>query len=172
MKFIYSNKCTAYCSPGHPESPERVKIIYDFLKLKGAEFVEPLPCSKQDILLAHTPDLLHNVREGQFIDPDTPALANIYEYARLATGGAILASEVLGFSIMRPPGHHAGKNYLGGFCYFKSGPLYLILIVITEMGLRIYLRATSKFYMSLYIDMDSFTQAQVKNHTIILKIIP
>lgn len=24
------------------------------------------------------------------------------------------------FSLSRPPGHHAGKNFLGGFCYFNS----------------------------------------------------
>lgn len=120
MKFVYSDKCTEYYSPGHPETPNRVKGIYDFLTLKGEKFIVPQPCSEEDVLLVHTLDLLHNVREGQFIDPDTPALPNIYEYARLAVGGAIIASEVLGFSIMRPPGHHAGKNYLGGFCYFNN----------------------------------------------------
>ncbi|MBS7633178.1 histone deacetylase family protein, partial [Candidatus Bathyarchaeota archaeon] len=59
-------------------------------------------------------------------DPDTPAYDNIYEFARLSAGGAILAAKVGGFSIMRPPGHHAGRSgaalgaYTRGFCYFNN----------------------------------------------------
>jgi len=59
-------------------------------------------------------------------DVDTPAYENIYEYARLSAGGAILASKVNGFSLMRPPGHHVGRNgaalgaYTRGFCYLNN----------------------------------------------------
>jgi len=28
--------------------------------------------------------------------------------------------EIQGLSIIEPPGHHAGKNFLGGFCYFNN----------------------------------------------------
>ena len=59
-------------------------------------------------------------------DVDTPTYENIYEYAKLAAGGAILAAKVNGFSLMRPPGHHAGRNgaalgaYTRGFCYLNN----------------------------------------------------
>jgi len=59
-------------------------------------------------------------------DPDTPAYKGIYEVARLASGAAIMAAKVKGFSLMRPPGHHAGRNgtALGvstqGFCYLNN----------------------------------------------------
>lgn len=129
MEFVFSDKCLEYCSPGHPESPDRVRVIYEFLKSKGTKFLEPSLCSEEDILLVHTPGLLDKVRSGRFFDLDTPVLPGIYEYARLSVGGAIMASVVLGFSIMRPPGHHATKNHLGGFCYFNN-----IAIAIKKLG--------------------------------------
>jgi|GEM_PF-147224 len=53
-------------------------------------------------------------------------LVTMFEYASLSAGGAILAARVGGFSLMRPPGHHAGiaGSALGastrGFCYFNN----------------------------------------------------
>lgn len=121
--------------PGHPESPERVKGIYELLKLKIG-FEEPELCEEEDILRVHDDELLDKVKRGIFFDPDTPVLPNIYEHARRAAGGAILASEITirgdtGFSIMRPPGHHAGKFSVGGFCYFNN-----IAIAISRLGKR------------------------------------
>ncbi len=71
-------------------------------------------------------DLIKNARAGSYLDGDTPVPENIYEYANLSAGGAILAAREKGFSLMRPPGHHAGRNgkALGaatlGFCYFNN----------------------------------------------------
>jgi acetoin utilization deacetylase AcuC-like enzyme len=78
------------------------------------------------LLKAHDMDYVWNLKKGLVEDPDTPAYDNIYEFARLSTGGAILAAEVGGFSIMRPPGHHCGKSgaalgaYTRGFCYLNN----------------------------------------------------
>ncbi|MDI6840258.1 MAG: histone deacetylase [bacterium] len=136
MKFIFSSKCLEYGATGHPESPHRVARIYNFLHSKGFDFIEPSSCTKADILLAHTQDLLSKVILGNFFDPDTPSLPNIYEYAKLSVGGALKAMQLsltgdIGFSIMRPPGHHAGKNFLCGFCYFNN-----IAIAINHAGMR------------------------------------
>jgi acetoin utilization deacetylase AcuC-like enzyme len=131
MQFIFSEKCLEYESPGHPENPARVAAIYNLLKSKEAALIEPLPCAEEDILSVHAQDLLNNVKKASFFDPDTPALPDIYEHARLSAGGAILASQTLGFSVMRPPGHHAQKNHLGGFCYFNN-----IAIAIKSLGKR------------------------------------
>jgi len=45
--------------------------------------------------------------------------------ARLAWQGAglILAGEKLVYSINRPPGHHAGPDYIGGYCYLNNAAL-------------------------------------------------
>jgi len=125
MKIFFSERCLKYSQPGHPESPARVQSTYQYLKEKGFEFIEPAPCTEEDILLAHTSTLLDEVKGGSFYDLDTPALPGIFEYARLSAGSAIEAARVClegekTFSLMRPPGHHATKNNLGGFCYFNN----------------------------------------------------
>lgn len=125
MKIFFSEKCLKYFQMGHPESPARVQSTYRFLKDKGFEFIEPLPCGDDDILLAHSEQLLNEVKSGRFFDLDTPALPNIFEYAKLSAGSAIMSAEAClngenAFSLMRPPGHHATRDTLGGFCYFNN----------------------------------------------------
>ena len=132
MKIIYSERCLEFAEPGHPESPERVRRAAAYLRLSGRyEFLEPEPASEQDLLLVHTPRLIESVKGRTFFDYDSPAYPGIYDYARLAVGGAILASRVGGLSLMRPPGHHAGKDFLGGFCYFNN-----IAVAVRKSGKR------------------------------------
>ena len=124
-KIIFSEKCLGYGS-WHIEGPERVRKAHEILKEKGYEFLTPEPASEEDLLKAHDTDYVWNLKKGLVEDPDTPAYDNIYEFARLSAGGAILAAKVNGFSIMRPPGHHCGKNgaalgaYTRGFCYLNN----------------------------------------------------
>ncbi|MBI4844726.1 MAG: histone deacetylase [Nitrospirae bacterium] len=125
MKIFFSSQCLKYSSPGHPESPARVNSTHRFLAEKGYSFTEPSPCSDDDILAAHSRALLERVRSGDFFDLDTPSLPNIFEIAKLSVGGAIEAATHClegekAFSLMRPPGHHATRENLGGFCYFNN----------------------------------------------------
>ncbi|RJQ19369.1 MAG: histone deacetylase [Nitrospiraceae bacterium] len=126
MRIFYSPKCLEYSLPGHPESPERVSATYNYLKGKWVEFIVPGPCSDEDILLAHTPELLDSVRKEKFIDFDTPSFPGIFDIAKLSAGSAVnaamhcLTTGEKTFSLMRPPGHHATRSNLGGFCYFNN----------------------------------------------------
>lgn len=99
------------------ESPDRVTEI--FYKIRdAADFVEPEPCADTDLLLCHTDKLVEIVRKS-----------NVYDVAKLAAGGAIKAAEIAlakpSFALVRPPGHHAGRNFNGGFCYFNNMALAL-----------------------------------------------
>ena len=123
--IIYSEKCLGYGS-WHIEGPQRIKKAHEILVEKGYSFLEPQPASEEDLFCAHDVDYIWNLKKSLVEDSDTPAYPNIYEYARLSAGGALLASQVNGFSLMRPPGHHAGRNgaALGastrGFCYINN----------------------------------------------------
>jgi acetoin utilization deacetylase AcuC-like enzyme len=133
-KVVYSEKCLGY-GTWHIEGPQRVKIAHDILKGKGYEFLKPTPASEECLLAVHDADYLFNLKKGLVADADTPAYDNIYEFARLSAGGALLASKISGFSLMRPPGHHLGRNgaALGslsrGFCYLNN-----IAIAVKELG--------------------------------------
>jgi acetoin utilization deacetylase AcuC-like enzyme len=124
-KIVYSERCLGY-GTWHIEGPQRVKVAHDVLQTKGYEFVEPIPADDWELLDVHDAEYLFNVKKGLVEDPDTPAYDKIFEYARLSAGGALLASKINGFSIMRPPGHHAGRNgaalgaYTRGFCYLNN----------------------------------------------------
>jgi len=126
MKVFFSKECLNYNQPGHPESPERVEGTYRHLIGLGYEFLDPEPCEEDDILLAHSPELLERVKGGNFFDFDTPAYPGIFDIAMLSAGSAVCAMRYTvenrekTFSLMRPPGHHATRNNLGGFCYFNN----------------------------------------------------
>jgi len=132
-KVIYSEKSLGY-GTWHIEGPQRVKTAHDILKSKGYEFCTPTPADEDDLFAVHDPEYIWQVKKGLVEDSDTPAYDNIYEFARLSVGGALLASKVNGFSLMRPPGHHVGRNgaalgvYTRGFCYFNN-----IAIAVKEL---------------------------------------
>ncbi|MFO7974273.1 MAG: histone deacetylase family protein [Candidatus Hydrogenedentota bacterium] len=67
------------------------------------------------------------VQAGYYcLDADTPLYRNAYIAARDAADAAltaadeILAGRRLAYGVCRPPGHHAGKRFFGGFCYFNN----------------------------------------------------
>jgi len=115
MKIIFHPKVLEY--QGTLGNPQRLIHTHNFLKDKY-KFIKPEIKIKQPIV--HTKELIEKVKQRNFFEPDSPAYENIYDYAILAINGAIKAQEIQGFSLIEPPGHHAGKNFLGGFCYFNN----------------------------------------------------
>ncbi|MCW4016723.1 MAG: histone deacetylase [Candidatus Bathyarchaeota archaeon] len=128
MKIVFSERCLEYNWVGHIERPERVRIAIEILRERH-NFVEPKPASHQDLLSVHTSEYVDHIKNAQaesYLDGDTPAPKNIYEYALLSTGAALMAAKINGLSFTRPPGHHAGVNGTAmgaptlGFCYFNN----------------------------------------------------
>lgn len=125
MVTIFSSKrCLEY--DAYPESPSRVGRPYDLLK-DTHDIREPSPCDESVLPLAHDVHFLDMLRsyDSSIFDGDSPPIPGIYDYALLSAGGALdsLNSAMKGdvaFSLMRPPGHHVGRDFLGGFCYLNN----------------------------------------------------
>jgi acetoin utilization deacetylase AcuC-like enzyme len=129
MLIVYSPQCLQYDIPGHPECPERVKAIHEALLSAGYKFVSPEPATKKDVLLVHSEEHYNAVEKADYAGIETPPID--IKHPLMSAGAAIKASEVLGFALTRPPGHHASRDMLEGFCYFNN-----IAIAVKKLGKR------------------------------------
>ncbi len=126
MEIFFRKELLQYREPGHPENPERVEAIVNFIEKKGRNNLLTFDHAPESVLLeVHSQNHIDAVKNNKFFDPDTPNIPEIYKYASLSAGGALAAAESAiakkdAFALIRPPGHHAGKNFLGGFCYFNN----------------------------------------------------
>ncbi len=176
MKLVYSSRFLHH--PGFPESPERLLAVRKFLAEKGIGkefYVLPEKIREKDLLLVHAKQLLQELKErsaSMLSTPDNPFQENTYETAKLSAGAALKAARIAGeefaFSLGRPPGHHAGTNSFGGFCYLnnvafavrkvqREGLAEKVLIVDFDVHLgqgtqEIFSGDDSVFYLSLHQD--------------------
>lgn len=126
MLIFYDKACEEYETPGHPEAPFRTRETAKHLKLElpDLEWEQPKPATKEQVLLAHTPEHWERLAVAADFDADTAYHPGIREHALRATGAARAAADLaLGgepvFSLSRPPGHHAKADQAMGFCYLN-----------------------------------------------------
>ncbi len=131
MKVIFHPKYLEHSQfSGHPERPERLEGILALLEQSELvdDIVIPDATEERNLLLVHTDPYVFKVKNsppGYLDGGDTYLSESTYEIAKLAVGGALLSTKFSSqkkknIALLRPPGHHAGADYGGGFCYFNN----------------------------------------------------
>jgi acetoin utilization deacetylase AcuC-like enzyme len=119
---------------GHPERVERMHAVDAELQRRdwlGYERRQAPAATLEQLQAVHPRDYVDAVREmsahGGAFDLDTPTSTGSWEAALHAAGGACALAEALlgdgervGFSALRPPGHHAEPERAMGFCLFAN----------------------------------------------------
>lgn len=100
-----------------------------------------MPAGASDAALLHGEGHLDSVRLGTFADADTPFFPRIADIALISLSGALSAADASlagepSFSLMRPPGHHAGKDRVAGFCYLNNLALAVARLQKSKPGLK------------------------------------
>jgi acetoin utilization deacetylase AcuC-like enzyme len=118
----------------HPERADRIRAVEAELERRGWLGWERRDAPEVDldrVLAVHPQSHIDAVREtsarGGAFDLDTPASPGSWEAALHSSGGACAMVEALlsgeapvGFSALRPPGHHAEPARAMGFCLFNN----------------------------------------------------
>ena len=86
------------------------------------------PLAHPHAFRTNAPPLNFAARLGQYaFDSGTPLMAGSWAAARegaacaLAAAQAVLAGERAAMALTRPPGHHAGPAFMGGYCFINNG---------------------------------------------------
>ena len=136
LTIVYGDAALEPYSTVDCESPDRVWTILSQVR-DFADFIEPVPCQVADLLLCHTESLIASVKRDGLV----------FRAAASAAGGAIQAAEraLVGpaFALVRPPGHHAGRAFNGGFCFFNN-----VAVALKK------LLASSAVRSALIVDID------------------
>ena len=164
--FIYSEELEEHSyPPEHPFNTVRAKRVQEILNSMGllsaggVSEVAPVPPERIVLKKFHSAHYLHALKTavkgrwdaealGMGIgSQDCPVFEGLYEYAVLATGGTLVAAELIlsgnADVAFNPSGgfHHAGPERASGFCYIND--VALACMVLAEQEKRV-----------LYLDVD------------------
>jgi len=134
VTIITDERCTSYARTGHPERPQRISATVEHLKKQGElplAWVAPGCVADEQILRAHSLEMIERLNVPEDFDDDTPFFEGIGEHARASAAAALDALKLARdgknvFSLMRPPGHHATRENSMGFCYLNNAAIAVL----------------------------------------------
>lgn len=136
--YFYPQGHEKHFEIGHPERPDRVEAIKDELRANGLweafPKVPPTEIPEPVLFNIHTEAYIEHMQAAHdkrrprgMVELDTFLTSESWRLALNAAGGALsVASQVwngearAGFSLSRPPGHHATPHNAMGFCLLNN----------------------------------------------------
>ena len=102
---------------GHDPDQPLLPDTFLLREYAGRMPLDQLPAARHDRLGAHC------------FDTATPIVAGTAGAARaavdiaLSAADRVLSGAPLAYGLCRPPGHHAGRNLMGGYCFFNNAAI-------------------------------------------------
>ncbi len=137
--------------PGHPENQHRLTAVRRGLTAAGLDeaigWIEAPVADRAAIDAVHDSYLYDRLDQlsksgGGAIDPDTTVSAESSDAARRAAGAGLelirrlqAGEAAAGWSVVRPPGHHATTDRQMGFCLFNN--IAVAARSLADMGERV-----------------------------------
>jgi len=115
MKILYNEKFLQHNVNSQYEGSYRIN---DFKDVENTEFD-----GEKYFSLVHDKEYIKMIKEACLnnnVFAEVQLSKSSFDAARTAVGLTILASEQNDFAVVRPPGHHAGRNKTSGFCFFNN----------------------------------------------------
>lgn len=125
-----------HCYQGHPESPQRLRAIREWLAeppYPEMVWLDYEPASEGDVTLVHHQHVLEFIKNEsaqgthEFEPSPSYVTRSSFQDALGAVGATLRVSRQImetghgkGFAIVRPPGHHAEPDASMGFCLFNN----------------------------------------------------
>ena len=139
VAVIYTDEFLNHETPaGWPECPERLEVIMrelgkgGFFKASSCELLEPRLATPDELAVLHDRGYVEWIREvcesgGGAVGPEAWASPGTFEAASYAAGASMMAADLVAegrydacLALVRPPGHHAGRQHAKGYCIFNN----------------------------------------------------